>query len=415
MRCSSGWACARSDAHRNGDARDRMTTALRALQDDLAARDASHLRRSRRVIASPQQPRLAVDGREVLHFGSNDYLGLANDPRLIAAACDGATRYGLGAGASHLISGHFAPHAALERELAAWVAPCSDASALLFSTGYMANLAIVTALVGRAGRKQAAVFADRLNHACLNDAALLSRAELLRYTHGDLAQLERRLAGSNARRKLICTDAVFSMDGDLAPLPRMLELANAHDAWLLVDDAHGFGVLGEGRGTLAHFGLESDRIIYMGTLGKAAGVAGAFVAAHRAVIETLIQTARTYIYTTASPPLLACALSASLALIRGEPARRAQLASLIARWHSASRALPWRRLPSDTAIQPLIVGSNEEALRLSEALWARGIWVPAIRPPTVPAGSARLRITFSAAHGETDVDTLAAALSELAP
>ena len=362
---------------------------------------------------------MRVDGREVLHFGSNDYLGLAGERRVVAAAQEGAARYGVGAGASHLISGHFAPHDTMERELAAWIAPCPSARALLFSTGYLANLAIVTALVGRGD----AVFADKLNHACLNDAALLSRADFVRYAHADLKALEQRLASSGAKRKLIATDAVFSMDGDIAALESLLKLAEKYDAWLVVDDAHGFGVLGEksaagpgnsGRGTLAQLGLVSERIVYMATLGKAAGVAGAFVAAHESVIETLIQTARSYIFTTAAPPMLSCALAASLALIRGEPERRAHLFALIDRWRDAAAALPWHTLPSMTAIQPLILGANSEALSISDALWKRDIWVPAIRPPTVPRGSARLRITFSASHTIDDVDRLAEALADVA-
>ena len=373
----------------------------------------SGLLRRRRVVDAPQGARLCADGREILHFGSNDYLGLAGDQRVVAAAQQGAARYGVGAGASHLISGHFQPHDALERELAAWVAPCANARALLFSTGYMANLGVVTALVGR----EDAVFGDRLNHACLNDAALLSRAEFIRYRHADVGELGARLAASRARRKLICTDAVFSMDGDLAPLPQLLELADAHDAWLLVDDAHGFGVLGEGRdagrGTLAHFGLASERIVYMGTLGKAAGVAGAFVAAHPSVIETLLQTARSYIYTTASPPLLASALAASLALMRSDTGRRDRLFALLSRWRGLASTLRWPLLPSPTPIQPLIIGDAGEALAVSEALWERGIWVPAIRPPTVPSGSARLRVTLSAKHSDTDVDRLVLALAAI--
>jgi 8-amino-7-oxononanoate synthase len=379
------------------------------LGEALVSRAAQGLARHRRVVDSPQGTRLVVDGRDVLHFGSNDYLGLAADPRIIAAAQAGAARYGVGAGASHLISGHSTPHEALERELAAWVAPCVNARALLFSTGYLANLAIVAALAGR----DDVVFADRLNHACLNDAALLSRADLIRYRHCDAAELERRLVASRARRKLVATDAVFSMDGDIAPLARLLELAEAHDAWLIVDDAHGFGITGGGRGTLAHLGLASERIVYMGTLGKAAGVAGAFVAAHESVIETLIQTARPYIYTTAAPPMLACALAASLAAIREEPERRVRLSGLIQRWQEAAAALPWRALPSVTPIQPLLVGENDDALRVSEALWQRGVWVPAIRPPTVPRGTARLRITLTAAHTDADVDLLAATLAGL--
>ena len=386
-----------------------MTRLIAELDVALSARASTGLARRRRTVDSPQGARLAVDGRDVLQFGSNDYLGLAADPRLIAAAQRGAARFGVGAGASHLVSGHFSAHEALERELADWVAPCADARALLFSTGYLANLAIVTALCGRSD----AVFGDRLNHACLNDAALLSRADFIRYRHGDLVALSRSLAESRAKRKLIATDAVFSMDGDIAPLPRLLELADAHDAWLVVDDAHGFGVTGEGRGTLTHFGLRSERIIYMGTLGKAAGVAGAFVAAHPAVIETLLQTARSYVFTTASPPLLACALQQSLAIIRGEPERRERLLALIDRFRAGAARLPWRVLPSETPIQPLIIGENAETLRVSEALWERGLWVPAIRPPTVPRGSARLRITLSAAHSDADVDALLAAMSEV--
>ena len=390
-----------------------MSRLIAELDAALEQRAGQRLLRRRRVVASAQGARPVVDGRETLHFGSNDYLGLAADPSVVAAAQQGAARYGVGAGASHLISGHFQPHEDLERELAAWVAPCTNARALLFSTGYMANLGVVTALVGR----EDAVFGDRLNHACLNDAALLSRAEFIRYAHANVGELAARLAASRARRKLICTDAVFSMDGDLAPLPELLDLADAHDAWLVVDDAHGFGVLGQGRdagrGTLAHFALASERIVYMGTLGKAAGVAGAFVAAHPAVIETLLQTARSYIYTTASPPLLASALAASLAVVRNDAARRDRLFALIARWRALAPTLRWPLLPSITPIQPLIVGDAGEALTVSEALWDRGVWVPAIRPPTVPPGSARLRITLSAAHSDADIDRLVAALAEI--
>lgn len=388
-----------------------MTTrALDEIARGAIAREASGRGRRRHAVEARRGAYLTVDGREVVHFGSNDYLGLAGEPRIVAAAQEGAARYGVGAGASHLISGHYSAHEVLEVELSQWVAPCADAGALLFGAGYMANLAIVTALCGRGD----AVFGDRLNHACLNDAALLSRARFIRYHHNDLDMLRRRLAASGARRKLICTDAVFSMDGDLAPLPALLDLAERHDAWLLVDDAHGFGVLGNGRGALAQFGLASTRIVYMGTLGKAAGVAGAFVAAHRAVIDLLLQTARTYLFTTASPPLLACALRESLALIRGEPQRRERLQALIARFRAGAAGLPWRLAVSPTAIQPLVVGGNAAALALSASLWQRGLWVPAIRPPTVPQGTARLRITLSAAHSDADVERLLGALAEVA-
>jgi 8-amino-7-oxononanoate synthase len=396
-----------------------MSRLISELDVALEERAAKGLRRERRIVDSAQGAHLRVDGRDVLHFGSNDYLGLAGDARVVAAAQAGAARYGVGAGASHLISGHFAPHDAIERDLAAWIAPCANARGLLFSTGYLANLAIVTALVGRGDM----VFADKLNHACLNDAALLSRADFVRYAHGDLEALEKRLASSAARRKLIATDAVFSMDGDIADLASLLALAEKYDAWLAVDDAHGFGVLGDrltagagnsGRGTLAQLGLASERVVYMATLGKAAGVAGAFVAAHDSIIETLIQTARAYIFTTASPPMLSCALAASIALIRDEPARRMHLFALIEHWRNVAPALPWETLPSATAIQPLILGTNNEALRVSDELWRRNIWVPAIRPPTVPQGSARLRITFSASHSFDDVDILTDALADVA-
>jgi len=378
------------------------------LEDALAQRRVAGLGRSRRTLTSPQGARVEVEGRALLAFASNDYLGLANDPAVVAAAREAAARWGVGAGASHLVCGHAAPHEALEHELAAFVAPCAGARALTFSSGYLANLAILTALAGRGD----AVFADRLNHACLNDGALLSRARLVRYPHCDMQALEARLVASTAPRKLIATDAVFSMDGDSAPLPRLLELAEEHDAWLVVDDAHGFGVLGEGRGSLAHFGLVSDRVIYMGTLGKAAGVAGAFVAAHPAVIETLQQTARPYIYTTAAPPLLAESVRAALAIIRDDGPRRRHLHALIARFREGVRHLPWPAMNSQSAIQPLVCGQSEAAVALSQRLAERGLWVPAIRPPTVPDGTARLRVSLSAAHSENDVDALLVALAE---
>jgi 8-amino-7-oxononanoate synthase len=385
------------------------------LEHGLAARTTAELRRDRRTVESPQGARVTIGGRELIAFASNDYLGLANHPYLKAAARDAVARWGVGSGASHLVSGHFAPHAALEAELAAFVRPCEGAKALLFSTGYLANLAILTALAGR----DDAIFADKLNHACLNDGALLSRATLVRYPHRDVEQLRTRIASSTARRKLIATDAVFSMDGDLAPLPELLALADEFDAWLVIDDAHGFGVLGSatdpGRGTAAHFGLASERIVSMGTLGKAAGVAGAFVAAHPAVIDTLLQTARPYIFTTAAPPLLAETARVALQLIRNDRARYSHLTALIERFRTRMRTLPWKLPPSQTPIQPLMIGDNASVLALSAALWQRGFWVPAIRPPTVPTGTARLRITLTAAHTLDDVDALTTALAELAP
>jgi 8-amino-7-oxononanoate synthase len=377
------------------------------LETGLARLAAEGLLRRRRTLDSPCGPEAVVEGRRVVAFCSNDYLGLANHPALVAAVRDAAERWGVGSGASHVVSGHLRPHEELEQRLAAFI---GRERALYFTTGYMANLAIVPALVER----NDAVFADKLNHASLIDAALLARAEHVRYPHGDVEGLARRLEQSRPRRKLILTDAVFSMDGDLAPLPQLFELAERFDAWLVVDDAHGFGVLGPGgRGSLAHFGLPpSPRLILMGTLGKAAGVSGAFVAGDRRVIEWLTQRARPYIFTTASSPVIAAALLASLELIAAGDDRRAHLRDLIARLRAGLQGLPWRLLPSPTAIQPVLVGGNDAAVRLAERLFARGLWVPAIRPPTVPAGTARLRISLSAAHTLEQVEALIAALRD---
>jgi len=384
------------------------STILAELASGLDRRAAAGLARVRRVVESPQGRTLCVDGDDRLSFASNDYLGLASHPAIRTAARDAIARWGVGAGASHLVSGHTRAHELLELELAAFVAPCAGSQALTFSSGYLANLAILTALADR----DTVVFADRLNHACLNDGALLSRAKLVRYAHCDVDALAQRLATTRGRRRIIATDAVFSMDGDVAPLPQLLALAQQYDAWLVVDDAHGFGVLGEGRGTLAHFALASERLVCMGTLGKAAGVAGAFVAAHPTVIQTLLQTASSYIYTTAQPPLLAEAARAALAVIRDDGARRERLHASIARFAEGARSLPWRRPSSITAIQPLIVGDAVAATALSQRLADRGLWVPAIRPPTVPAGTSRLRVSLSAAHTGDDVDRLLETLGD---
>lgn len=370
----------------------------------LADLEAQGLRRVRRVLEGRQGARVVVDGREVLSFASNDYLGLAGHPAIAAAAQAAAAEVGVGAGAAHLLSGHHRLHHAAEEALAAFV---GRPAALLFSTGYMANLGVVQALLDRHGE----VFADKLNHASLVDAALLSRARHSRYPHGDLAALERQLRASTATTKLIATDAVFSMDGDVAPLAELLALAERHDAWLYVDDAHGFGVM---EGEASDLPPSASRLIYMATLGKAAGVAGAFVAGPVELIDWLVNRARTYVYTTAQPPMLAAAVSASLELIAGEPWRRTRLTELVVRLKAGVAALPWPLLPSDSPIQPLVVGEAHAALRLSEGLKQRGILVPAIRPPTVPQGTARLRISLSAAHTPDDVDGLLAALHELA-
>jgi 8-amino-7-oxononanoate synthase len=291
-------------------------------------------------------------------------------------------------------------HEELERALAAYV---GMPRALLLSSGYLANLAVVTVLAGRSSE----VFADRLNHASLNDAMILSRARCKRYAHCDSAALEAQLARSAAADKIVITDAVFSMDGDVAPLSEIARLCERYQAWLVVDDAHGFGVLGQhGSGTLAHFGLDSARIAYVGTLGKAAGVSGAFVAGNEQLIELLIQRARAYIYTTASPPPLAAALIKSIEIMRAEDWRRQRLSALATRIANRLALRRWQFHASQTAIQPLIVGENSETLALSEILAANGILVPAIRPPTVPRGSARLRISLSAVHTDADIDLL---------
>jgi 8-amino-7-oxononanoate synthase len=391
----------------NSTLNTQHSTLQQALAIELEELEERGLKRARRVLETPQGARVRVDGREYVAFCSNDYLGLAAHPELIEAAREGAARYGVGAGASHLILGHLTAHHELEQRLAAFT---GLPRALLFSTGYMANLGVVTALAGRGD----AVFADRLNHASLNDAAILSRADFRRYPHLDLAALERLLAGSGARRKLVVTDAVFSMDGDIAPLPDLIALCERHDAWLLLDDAHGFGVLGPGgRGTPAHFNTGCPRLIYMATLGKAAGVFGAFVAGAAEMVEALVQRARPYIYTTAAPPLLSVALMKSLDLIRADEWRRRHLWNLIALLRE--RLIPgrWRLAPSSTAIQPLVIGSNDEAVAVSEHLARMGLLVPAIRPPTVPQGTARLRISLSAAHSFEDIERLAAALNEI--
>jgi len=378
------------------------------LQSELDERAAQGLLRRRRMIAGPQSPHVEVDGKLLLSFSSNDYLGLANHPQLIGVLQQGALKHGLGAGAAHLVSGHSEAHHELEQRIAAFV---GKPAALLFSTGYMANLGTVQALVGRGDT----VFADKLNHASLNDAMLLCRAGVKRYRHGDLAQLEQLLGQTKSGRKLVVTDTVFSMDGDMAPLSELLALCEKHDAWLYVDDAHGFGVLGEqGRGGLSHFGISSPRIVYMATLGKAAGVFGAIVAAEQVVIDTLVNHANSYVYTTATPPALSVALLESVDLIERGDALREHLRKLIEQLRAGLADLPWKLMPSETAIQPLLVGDNRQALELSEGLRERGIWVAAIRPPTVPQGTARLRITLSAAHSEEDVGRLIGALHELA-
>lgn len=379
---------------------------MRDLAAELTALEGLGLRRRRRVLESAQGPQVCVDGRAVLSFSSNDYLGLAADARIAEAAIASIRRDGVGTGASHLVSGHHATHEQLESVLAEFV---GMPRAVLFSSGYLANLAVVGVLAGRSSE----IFADRLNHASLNDAMILTRAKCRRYAHCDLDALDALLVQSGATEKIVVTDSVFSMDGDLAPLPEIARLCERHGAWLVVDDAHGFGVLGsDGAGTLSHFGLHGEYIAYVGTLGKAAGVSGAFVAGSAPLADLLIQRARSYVYTTASPPALAAAVLKSVELIRSEGWRRARLAGLVARLRTRLKLRRWQLAASNTAIQPLIVGDNADALQLGAMLEARDILVPAIRPPTVPKGSARLRISLSAAHTDADVDTLIEALHD---
>lgn len=390
------------------------------IQGKLTALERQHLRRRVRTVDTPCSPHIRIEDRDLLAFCSNDYLGLANHPALIAAMAEGAQRYGVGSGAAHLVSGHSRAHALLEEQLAAMLAPwIPQARALFFCTGYMANLAVTPALIeaGDTASKTSgrAIFSDALNHASLIDATRLSRdAEIVEYAHADIAALGTALNNSQAGHKLIVTDAVFSMDGDIAPLSELARLAEQHNAWLVVDDAHGFGVLGEnGCGVLEHFNLRSENIVYTGTLGKAAGVAGAFVVAHETVIDWLLQRARTYLFTTASPPAVAHTVSRSLELISGSEGqqRRAALQNNIQYFQAKLQMRRWSLLPSPTAIQPLLVGSNSAALAAAQSLDRAGLWVPAIRPPTVPAGTARLRIALSAAHTHHDIDQLCAALA----
>jgi 8-amino-7-oxononanoate synthase len=384
------------------------------IDQQLAAIDAASLTRRLRIADTRCAPLQVVDGRPMLAFCSNDYLGLAAHPRVAGAIRDGVQLYGVGSGASHLVSGHSRAHCLLEERLAeTQQAHLEAARALYLSSGYMANLAVLTTL---GADPDAMIFSEALNHASLIDGARLARAGVTVYPHGDLEALAAQLAASSAATRIVVTDSVFSMDGDLAPLPGLLALCERHGAWLVVDDAHGFGVLGDtGHGALEHFGLRSPNLVYIGTLGKAAGVAGAFIAAHHSVIELMIQRARPYIYTTASPPALAHALLASLDIIEGDEGRalRTHLDALRVQLDQTLTLSRWRRPVSHTAIQPIIIGSNEEALEAAARLHAQGLWVPAIRPPTVAAGTARLRVTLSAAHTHEEVAQLAAALNDL--
>jgi 8-amino-7-oxononanoate synthase len=360
-----------------------------------------HRSRSRRLADSAQGPRMTIDGRDCLVFCSNDYLGLANHPRVVEALRRTAAEQGVGAGAAHLINGHHREHHLLEEELAAFT---GRDRALLFSTGYMANLAVGSALLGR----RDSAFEDRLNHASLLDAARLAGCRLRRYRHAETGHLRELLAARGAGGRLVLTDGVFSMDGDIAPLAELAAVARDGGAWLVVDDAHGLGVLGpDGAGSVAAAGLDQDAVpVLVGTLGKAFGTAGAFVAGSGTLVEYLLQRARTYIYTTASPPAVAAATRASLRLSVEEGWRRQRLRDLVCRFRQGAGQLGLSLSDSDTPIQPILLGTEQRVLQVGEQLWQRGLLVGTIRPPTVPEGTARLRITLSAAHGEAQVDEL---------
>ncbi|MEW8657186.1 MAG: 8-amino-7-oxononanoate synthase [Candidatus Thiodiazotropha endolucinida] len=381
---------------------------MKGLAEALQKRRHDGLYRSRRVVSTAQQPELVVDGKRVIAFCSNDYLGLANHPEVVEAMQRAAGNYGVGSGAAHLITGHSNSHHRLEEALAEYT---GRSRALLFSTGYMANIGVISALLKQGDR----LFEDRLNHASLLDAGQLTRARMQRYRHADPESLRSQLKGGEEGQALIATDGVFSMDGDLAPLPSLVELARRHQAWLMVDDAHGLGVLGEeGGGVLSHFDLDSDDVpILMGTLGKGFGTYGAFVAGSEELIETLIQHARSYIYTTAPPAALAEATLVSLRLARQETWRRERLQDLIARFRQSVRQIGLPLLDSMTPIQPILAGSSQQAVTWSRLLEKQGVLVSAIRPPTVPDGSARLRITLSANHTDRQLDRLLDALSTL--
>ena len=389
-------------------------TPLNTLKLHLNAIDSQGLRRFRRSVESVCQPHLVVDGEPMLAFNSNDYLGLAAHPLVIEALREGASLYGAGSGASHLISGHSQAHERLEELLGTMLSPfLPSVRVLSFSTGYMANLGVLTALADTA-KGDITFFSDSLNHASLIDGIRLTREPCQVYAHTDVADLSQRMSSCQSITKVVVTDGVFSMDGDIASLPALLSVCEQHGAWLLVDDAHGFGVLGDtGAGVLQHFNLHSEQLIYMGTLGKAAGVSGAFIAAHENFIEWMLQRARPYIYTTASAPALAHALLTSVRIILVEEGsrRRAYLQTLIQQFSTAPGPAGWMRMHSTTAIQPLVIGSNAQVLQASADLKAQGIWISAIRAPTVPVNTARLRITLSAAHTSQDVDRLVQALS----
>jgi len=383
-----------------------MQNNPKLIQAFLKEKQQLHLYRKASICQSPQQPQMQINGKNMLTFCSNDYLGLANHPDILKAFKQAADKFGVGSGAAHLINGHSIEHQKLEEELAEFT---GRERALLFSTGYMANLGVVNALMERGDM----IFADRLNHASLIDAGLLSHAKMKRYAHNDMDALQNLVTKNTAKNTMILTDGVFSMDGDIAPVKQLTNIARQQNAWLMVDDAHGFGTLGKtGAGLLEQENLNQEDVpILMATLGKAIGTAGAFIAGSNDLIEYLIQTARTYTYTTAMPPAIAAATRASLKIVQQEGERREKLNHHIQQFKKGANELGIELMPSDTAIQPIMIGSTEQAIKVSERLRKSGILVTAIRPPTVPEGTARLRVTFSAEHTDEDVVILLDALS----
>ncbi len=373
----------------------------------LKEKQSQHLYRAPLISESAQQPAMKINGKDILTFCSNDYLGLANHPDVITAFKQAADKYGVGSGAAHLINGHSIEHQLLEEELAEFT---GRERVLLFSTGYMANMGVVNAIMERGD----SIFADRLNHASLIDASLLSKAKLQRYAHNDINALQKRFAKTSSDNSLILSDGVFSMDGDCAPVTELAEIAEKNKAWLMIDDAHGFGVLGKnGAGLLEQQNLSQQHVpILMATLGKAFGTAGAFIAGSDDLIEYLIQTARTYIYTTAMPPAIAAATRTSLKLVQQEDWRREKLDSLIKQFKQGANQLGLELMPSDTPIQPILIGDSKKALRISKQLKQQGILVTAIRPPTVEQGTARLRVTLSANHNNNHIKLLLDELSK---
>ena len=401
-----------------------MTSSFKALklaQEQIADLDLQLLKRTLRVTQSPCDTKVMLGGRDLRAFCSNDYLGLANHPDLVNALADGGKKYGVGSGASHLISGHSAAHELLERKLASFQEKhIPKVRALFFSTGYLANLVAITGLARLAHRGDLSIYSAKLNHASLIDGVRLAGAQMDAtvnlFNHTQLTSLTEVLKKDIKSLKLIVTDGVFSMDGDLAPAKELLQIAEQHDALLIVDDAHGFGVLGkQGHGILEQENIQSDRIIYIGTLGKAAGVSGAFVCAQDSFIEWLVQKGRPYIYSTATPPAIAHTLLKSLEIIGSDEGakRRTQLNQLIKIWQDEMTFSEWKKVSSCTPIQPVILGSNASALMAAKLLDEAGYWIPAIRPPTVAPGSARLRITFSANHSADDLRKLITTLKKI--